>query len=175
MLGLDLYKPYETRTIISDLVSFEGLFYLYFFIINQTLGIVHEGGHGICYIIPCPQFITALNGTIFQLAFPFLIGYYYYIKNKSKIAWYTGLFFLGFSMKYTAWYISTSQKMGAVVRAKDSFLGVDSYHDFYYILDTMGILAYDGVVSVIVSIIATIVLLYCLTRIFLIAFLTKND
>ncbi|MFT7824612.1 MAG: hypothetical protein ABXS92_07610 [Sulfurimonas sp.] len=70
------YKPYSTITHqITNLTEY--LFAIYHFIINQTLGIVHEGGHGVCYILPCPKFVMISMGTIFQWLFPLGIAYYY--------------------------------------------------------------------------------------------------
>jgi hypothetical protein len=58
------YAPYGNTHLVSDTLG-KQLFILYFFIVNQTLGIVHEGGHGVCYLLHCPEFLTASNGTIF--------------------------------------------------------------------------------------------------------------
>ena len=130
----------------------QNIFNLYFFISNQTLGIVHEAGHGVCYILNCPQFITAANGTVFQIGFPLGIAYYY--KYKTNIfAYFIALYFVGFSLQYTAWYISTAHE-GLHVSAAKSFLGVDGYHDFNYILDSVGLLAYDNVISILVKMLA---------------------
>jgi len=130
----------------------QNIFNLYFFISNQTLGIVHEAGHGVCYILNCPQFITAANGTVFQIGFPLGIAYYY--KYKTNIfAYFIALYFVGFSLHYTAWYISTAHE-GLHISAAKSFLGVDGYHDFNYILDSVGLLAYDNVISILVKMLA---------------------
>jgi len=130
----------------------QNIFNLYFFISNQTLGIVHEAGHGVCYILNCPQFITAANGTVFQIGFPLGIAYYY--KYKTNIfAYFIALYFVGFSLHYTAWYISTAHE-GLHISAAKSFLGVDGYHDFNYILDSVGLLAYDNVISKLVKMLA---------------------
>jgi len=138
LILISKYAPYE-RAVETN--TFMGqIFTLYFFIFNQTLGIVHEGGHGICYLFHCPQFMTALNGTVFQLLFPLGIAYYFR-KQEQYFSSYIALFFVGFSLLYTAWYISTSNQ-GLHVSAANSFLGVDGYHDFYYILNAMGLLDY---------------------------------
>lgn len=138
LISFSKYLPYEHT---ANTNTFWGQIYnLYFFIFNQTLGIVHEGGHGVCYLFHCPQFMTALNGTLFQLFFPLGISYYYR-RKKQYFASYIALFFVGFSLLYTAWYVSTSYQ-GATVSAANSFLGVDGYHDFYYILNSMGLLNY---------------------------------
>jgi hypothetical protein len=110
---------------------------------------VHEGGHGVCYILSCPEFITAANGTVFQLLFPYLLGFI--SKKQGNIfGYYIGLFFLGFSMQYTAWYISTAHE-GLHLAASKSFLGIDGYHDFNYILSVFGLVNFDWLISGIVK------------------------
>ena len=138
------YAPYNAMSNVYPSIT-QQIFTLYFFVTDQALGIVHEAGHGVCYILRCPAFITASNGTVFQIAFPLGIAYYY--KSKGNIfAFYIGLFFVGFSLDYTAWYISTAHE-GPIVPAAKSFLGVDAYHDFYSILNTLGLLAYEKLIS----------------------------
>lgn len=168
--GFFIYKPYLYHVQVLN-GFFERLFYLYFFVINQTLGIVHEAGHGVCYLLPCTKFFMVLNGTLFQWAFPFGVGLYY-LKKGNKLAFYISLFFLGLSMQYTAWYISTSNK-GPFLKARESFLGVDSYHDFYYLLSYFNILDFSGFVSGLVKFVATILMLICIIWFFLNAFLTS--
>jgi len=123
------YAPFEVHQVSTDSYIQQAFIYM-FFITNQTLGIIHESGHGICYILPCPQFIMVLNGTLFQLAFPLGIAYYY--KRKGNLfAAYIALFFVGFSLQYTAWYMSTAHE-GLHLPAHKSFLGVDGNHDFNF-------------------------------------------
>ena len=157
------YKPYY------GVVEFNGilktLFSLYFFIISQTLGIIHEGGHGICYLLHCPQFITALNGTVFQWGAPLLIGLYYK-KRNNKIAYYISLFILAISMDYTSWYISTANE-GLYVPASKSFLGVDGYHDFNYILSSLGLLNNYKAISIIVKISSIALMFYAYFKLIL--------
>jgi hypothetical protein len=153
LIGFMEFAPYAqngSREFGNSL--FAKIFWLYFFIIEQTLGIVHEAGHGVCYILPCPKFVMVINATIFQWLFPAGIGFYYY-KKGNFLAALMGLFFLGVSMQYTAWYVSTSHE-GAIVPAAKSFLGVDAYHDFHYILSVFGVLAYDWLIATILKIIA---------------------
>jgi hypothetical protein len=76
------YAPWEVDY-TQDNTILKQIFTLYFFIANQTLGIIHESGHGVCYILPCPEFIMVLNGTVFQLLFPAGIAYYY--KRKGSL------------------------------------------------------------------------------------------
>ncbi len=172
-IGVVSVKPYG-NTIITHEIDFEYIFMLYFFAINQTLGIVHEAGHGICNILPCPDIIAVANGTIFQLAFPLGVAYYYLKKEGSRTIYYTGLFFFAISLKYTAWYMADARKNGLYVSAEDSFLGVDGVHDFYFIFDFMGLLSFDTILGAIAGIIATVVLMYSLFQIGIEAFMSKS-
>ena len=166
------YKPYSnTSHHIAGITEY--LFSIYQFIINQTLGIVHEGGHGVCYILPCPQFIMVINGTLFQWAFPLGIAYYYK-KQGNQIAFYMGLFILGISMDYTAWYMSTAHE-GAFLPAHKSFLGVDALHDFHYIFSTLGILAYESLISGITRAIAYLLMVSSVIGMFFEAFSSKGN
>ncbi|HFS85184.1 MAG TPA: hypothetical protein ENK72_01035 [Epsilonproteobacteria bacterium] len=137
-------KPYLT-TQQQVTGTFDFIFVIYHFIINQTLGIVHEGGHGVCYLLPCPQFLMVAMGTVFQWAFPLGVGYYYY-RQGNKSAFLIGLFILGVSMDHTAWYMSTAHE-GAILPAHKSFLGVDAMHDFHYLFSTLGVLSLESLIS----------------------------
>lgn len=138
------YKPYG-NTPHSPANILEYIFVIYQFIITQTLGIVHEGGHGLCYLLPCPQFFMVLNGTLFQWLFPLGIGYYYK-RRGNLMAFYIGLFILGISMDHTAWYMSTAHE-GPILPAHKSFLGVDALHDFHYLFSSVGVLAYASLIA----------------------------
>ena len=165
------YTPYGSTQIIADTLG-KQIFAWYFFIVNQTLGIVHEGGHGVCYILPCPTFIMVINGTIFQLLFPYLVGYYY--KRKNQIFPYLmALFFLGISLQYTAWYISTANE-GAYVPASKSFLGQEGLHDFNYILSSLHLLEYNHFISVFTRFIAYMIMFYSFTKMLILAFFNSN-
>jgi len=163
--------PYGNTSLMGDTLS-KQIFILYFFIVNQTLGIVHEGGHGICYILGCPEFITALNGTVFQLLFPFLVGFYYK-KRGQFFVYLIGLFFLGISLYYTAWYISTAGE-GLYLPASKSFLGVDGLHDFNFILSKMHLLSYHKFIAGFVRFIAMIVMIYSVGYMFYLAFFASK-
>ena len=167
------FQPYAHTHEVAHSTK-EYLFMLYFFICNQSLGIVHESGHGICYFLGCPEFITVLNGTLFQLLFPAFI--FFYAKRRGHdVAAMAGVLLLGFSLKYTAWYMSTAH-LQRIVPASQSFLGKDGYHDFNYIFSELHILAYDGAISAVTSIIATLLMVYAVVRVLWIAFFaTPND
>jgi len=164
--------PYGESPIIGDTLS-KQIFVLYFFIVSQTLGIVHEAGHGVCYILHLPQFITALNGTVFQLLFPLGIGLYY--KRRGQVfAYLIGLFIFGISLHYTAWYISTAHE-GLHLPAHKSFLGVDGLHDFNYILTQMHLLSFNSVIAGLVRFIAYLVMFYSSGKMILLAFFSSDD
>jgi hypothetical protein len=166
------FKPYENSAHLAQ-SSAEQLFVLFHFITNQTLGIVHEGGHGVCYLLPCPEFLTALNGTIFQWLFPFLVGYYYKRRGQ-PLGYLIGLFFLGFSMQYTAWYISTAHE-GLHLSAAKSFLGVDANHDFNYILSSLGLLKYNATIAMMTKTLAYLVMIYSVLAMFVLAFFSSSS
>lgn len=164
------YAPWEPSYQKGESVL-QIVFTLYFFVANQTLGIVHEGGHGVCYILHCPEFITMANGTIFQLLFPGLISYYYY-KKGNRFAALIALFFVGFSLQYTAWYLSTAHE-GLILPAHKSFLGVDAIHDFNYMLSKMGLLTYESLIAGATRLIAYVIMLAAVIGMFFDAF--SND
>lgn len=165
------YAPWEPGYQKNDSIL-QMIFTLYFFVANQTLGIVHEGGHGVCYILSCPEFLTMANGTIFQLLFPALIGYYYY-KKGNHFAALIGFFFVGFSLQYTAWYISTAHE-GLILPAHKSFLGVDAIHDFNYMLSSMGLLAYTSLIAGITRFVAYGIMLVSVIGMFFDAFRSEE-
>ena len=174
LFGFLEYTPYATSSTKPHNASiFSELFWLYFFVVQQTLGIVHEGGHGVCYILPCPEFFMVINGTIFQWLFPAGIGLYFY-KRGNKLAGYIGLFFLGVSMQYTAWYISTAHE-GLIVPASKSFLGVDGYHDFNYILSVFHAVKYDWLIANIVKFFAYVAMVGSVFLMFLQIFKKKKS
>jgi len=165
------YAPYGNTHLVGDNIG-KQLFLLYFFIVNQTLGIVHEGGHGICYILHCPELIAAANGTVFQLLFPFLVGYYY--KKKDQVFGYLiGLFFLGISLHYSAWYMSTADQ-GLFLPASKSFLGVDGLHDFNFILTQLHLLEYHKLLAGFFRFVAFCIMLYSLGYMFVLAFFASG-
>ena len=164
------YAPWEPSYEQSDSLI-QMIFTLYFFVANQTLGIVHEGGHGICYLLSCPEFLTMANGTIFQLLFPGLVAYYYYRKGN-LFALMIALFFVGFSLQYTAWYLSTAHE-GLILPAHKSFLGVDAIHDFNYMLSAMGLLSYESLIAGLTRFVAYLIMLAAVIGMFFEAF--TND
>jgi hypothetical protein len=166
------YKPYSGQIHTFSSIS-EYIFGIYQFVINQTLGIVHEGVHGVCYILPCPKFLMVINGTLFQWLFPLGIAYYYKRKNNA-MAFYAGLFILGISLDYSAWYMSTAHE-GAFIPAVRSFLGVDAIHDFNYIFTILGVMPYASFISGITKVISVLLMFGSLIAMFFEAFSNKKE
>ncbi len=166
------YAPWESDHTQNHTIL-EQIFTLYFFIANQTLGIIHESGHGVCYILPCPEFVMVLNGTLFQLLFPAGIAYYYK-KKENRFAMYIALFFVGFSLHYTAWYISTAHE-GLILPASKSFLGVDAYHDFNYLLTAMGLMPYESFIAGLTRFIAYLLMIISVIGMFFGAFSNRDS
>ena len=166
------YKPYSGQIHTFKSIS-EYIFGIYQFVINQTLGIVHEGGHGVCYIMPCPKFIMVINGTLFQWLFPLGIAWYYKRKNN-YMAFYAGLFILGISLDYSAWYMSTAHQ-GAFIPAKKSFLGVDALHDFNYIFTVLGVMSYASFISGTTKMISILLMAGSLIAMFFEAFSNRKE
>ena len=161
------YKPYNAG---SHLIhsTMEYLFALYQFAINQTIGIVHEAGHGVCYLLSCPTFMTVLNGSLFQWLIPLGVAYYYK-KRGNRMAYFAGLFIFGISLDYSAWYMSTASQI-AIVPANKSFLGVDGLHDFHYIFKTLGVLGYASLISGVIKILAALIMIASIIGMFLDAY-----
>lgn len=166
------YAPWAPQYVQDDTLLYR-IFTLYFFIISQTLGIVHEAGHGVCYVLHCPEFVMVVNGTLFQLLFPGLIAYYYHKKGNAFAAW-IAFFFLGLSLFYTAWYLSTAHE-GALLPAHKSFLGVDAIHDFYYMLSAAGLLAYESFLASVTRFTAYFLMGISVLGMFLDAFLNHDE
>ncbi len=166
------YKPYSGQIHEFRTIS-EYFFGIYQFIINQTLGIVHEGGHGVCYILPCPKFVMVMNGTLFQWLFPFGVAYYYK-KQKNYMAYYVGIFILGISFDYSSWYMSTAHQ-GAIVTAAKSFLGVDGIHDFNYMFTTLGVMPYESLISGMTKLVSVLLMAGALIAMFFEAFSNQKE
>jgi len=138
-------------------------------LINGANMIVHEAGHGVCYLLPCPQFFTFINGTLFQLALPIIFIYYYY-KRENRILAGLGSIWLAQNLVYVAWYMSYAQTPNLY----PFFLGGSATHDFWYIFSQLGVLEYDWLISGFVRLIAVILLLGSYIYLLYISFFEKR-
>ncbi len=149
--------------------NFDGVMLSFHNLINGANMIVHEAGHGVCYLLSCPQFFTALNGTLFQLALPLIFIYYYY-KRGNKLLSGLGSLWLAQNLIYVSWYMSYAQTPNLY----PFFLGGSAIHDFWYIFSQLGVLEYDSLISGFVRVIAVILLLGTYIYLLYISFL-KNS
>ncbi len=170
VIWLSKYNNDYVKTIHNKVMhfNFDGIMLSFHNLISNANMIVHEAGHGVCYILPCPQFFTALNGTIFQLALPLLFIYYYFKRQNSTLVG-LGFIWLAQNLVYVAWYMSYSQTPNIY----PFFLGGDAIHDFWYIFSQLGVLEYDWLISGFVRVLAVIILFSAYVYLLFIAFI-KN-
>jgi len=148
-------EAYTSRIDGKPLVmNFDGVMQMLHNLMSNANMLIHESGHGVCYLIGCPDFIMFINGTIFQLALPIIFIYIYMYKTKNIIIAIIGVMWLAQNLVYVAWYMSTSQ----MPHKYGMFLGGGT-HDFWWLFSYLGVLEYDWLISSIVKIIA-VVLLY---------------
>jgi hypothetical protein len=97
--------------------------------------IIHEGGHLI--FIFFGKFIYTLGGTLMQLILPLIIAFYFF-RNMYKTGVQVALLWLGQNLINISVY-------AADARARKLHLlgGNKVYHDWTYMLGTLGILDYD--------------------------------
>lgn len=150
-------------------LNFDGVMLSFHNLINGANMIVHEAGHGVCYLLPCPQFLTFMNGTLFQLALPIIFIYYYY-KRDNKILAGLGSVWLAQNLIYVAWYMSYSQTPNLY----PFFLGGSATHDFWYIFSQLGVLEYDWLISGFVRAVAVMLLLSSYVYLLYISFLQNS-
>jgi len=116
--------------------------------------IVHESGHGVCYLLSCPEFFTFINGTLFQLALPIFV-IFYYRKRLNTLGVGLGFMWLAQNLIYVAWYMSYAQTPNKY----PFFLGGSATHDFWYMFSQLGVLEYDWLIAGVVRTIAILMLL----------------
>ncbi len=180
-IGLLLLLPYiiwlskYSGSYVADIhgkvirLNFDGVMLSFHNLINGANMIVHEAGHGVCYLLPCPQFFTFLNGTLFQLALPMIFIYYYYRRENRVLAGIGGIW-LAQNLIYVAWYMSYSQTPNLY----PFFLGGSATHDFWFMFSQLGVLEYDWLISGFVRVIAVILLLSSYMYLLYIAFIQNS-
>ena len=139
------------------------------YLVNIPTQWVHEAGHGVCYFFPCPQFLAALNGTIFQLLLPaaFIV---YYRREGNAVLQGVSWFWLGQTLTYVAWYMSTAQTPNKY----PSLIPYANVHDFWFIFSQMGLLEYNGLFAGSVRFIAIVILLGSYGYLLHLAFFKNN-
>ena len=168
---LSKYNDAYVSTVHNQVMhlNFDGIMLAFHNLISNANMIIHESGHGICYIIHCPQFMTALNGTLFQLALPLVFIYYYYKRSNMTLVGVGGIWFAQ-NLIYVAWYMSYAHQP----HRYPFFLGGDAIHDFWYIFLQLGVLEYDWLIAGVTRFIAVSILLGSYLYLLYIAFM-KNE
>ncbi|MEN8147399.1 MAG: hypothetical protein ABFR02_07255 [Campylobacterota bacterium] len=156
IIWLSKYSDSYVATVHGKAIrlNFDGVMLSFHNLINGANMIVHEAGHGICYLLPCPQFFMFLNGTLFQLALPLIFIYYYY-KRGNMVLSGLGSIWLAQNLIYVAWYMSYAQTPNLY----PFFLGGSATHDFWYMFSQLGVLEYDWLIAGFVRAVAVMLLL----------------
>ena len=168
---LSKYSDSYVETVHNKPIHFnlDGVLLSFHNLINGANMIVHEAGHGVCYILSCPPFMTFLNGTLFQLLLP-VIFVWYYKKHKQVLGVGLGLMWLAQNLIYVAWYMSYAQTPNKY----PFFLGGAATHDFWYMFSHLGVLEYDWLIAGIVRAVAVVLLLGSYMYLLYITFLKNN-
>jgi len=172
VLWLSKYDDRYVESIHAKAIhlNFDGIMLSFHNLVNGANMIVHESGHGVCYLLSCPQFMTSLNGTLFQLLLPMIFIFYYY-KRANPLAVGLGVLWLAQNLVYVAWYMSYAQTPNKY----PFFLGGAATHDFWYMFSQLGILEYDGLIAGVVRAVALLLLFGGYSYLLYITFLKNNN
>jgi hypothetical protein len=150
-------------------LNFDGVMQSLHYLFSNANAIVHEAGHGVCYLFACPEFITVLNGTLFQLLLPLIFIFYYYKRGNGLLTGLGGIW-LGQNLIYVAWYMSTSH----TPYRYPSFIPGSDKHDFWFLFQELGVYEYDWLISGFVHAAAVALLLGSYAYLLYISFI-KNE
>lgn len=101
--------------------------------------LIHEGGHGIFKIFG--KYIHALGGTLMQIIIPSMFIVFYFIK-KQKFGAQIFLVWLGQNLFNISVYAADARAH------KLPLLGGNKvYHDWTYLLNTVGLIEYDQLIG----------------------------
>ncbi len=101
--------------------------------------LIHEGGHGIFKIFG--KYIHALGGTLMQIIIPSMFIVFYFIK-KQKFGAQIFLVWLGQNLFNISVYAADARAQ------KLPLLGGNKvYHDWTYLLNTIGLIEYDKLIG----------------------------
>lgn len=156
-------KPYDRKKEIMrwlpSIIMFPIMLYWlinrgnYTFIDTADL-IIHEGGHLVFMLFG--KFIYTLGGTLMQILLPSLIVFYFF-RNQYKTGVQVSLLWLGQNLINISVYAADAQAH------KLHLLGGNKvYHDWTYILSTLGILELDYLVGYFFVALAVIVFIVSL-------------
>lgn len=108
----------------------------------------HEIGHWIT--MPLGLGVSVPMGTVGQLAFPLIVGFALWKSQdffglSFLFAWYAE------SLSNVSQYCASAEEMGLVIGAIGS---MDLYHDWNYMLSSLGLLSYDQSIASFIKLIA---------------------
>ena len=171
VMWLSKYSDNYVETIQGKMIhlDFDGIMLTLHNLFTSANLIIHESGHGVCYLLSCPEFIMFANGTLFQLALPMIV-IFYYKKRLNTLGFGLGLMWLAQNLIYVAWYMSYAQTPNKY----PFFLGGSATHDFWYIFSQLGVLEYDWFIAGMVRGIAVLLLLGSYFYLLYQAFLTNS-
>lgn len=147
-----------TKVVITTVISLYMFYYMahisdWHFVDNINL-IFHEAGHIVFGLFG--EFIRVLGGTIMQILVPIIFSFYFYKRQEY------------FSFSLLLFWVSQSL-MNVYVYARDAtlmelpLLGGDSvYHDWNYILSSLGLINKTDQISLMIYATAVVILIFAI-------------
>ena len=116
--------------------------------------VIHEAGH--FFFMFFGQFIHTAGGTLMQMILPSVIAWYFF-RSRYRLGFQMALFWLGHNLINISVYAADAQ-----ARKLHLLGGNKVYHDWTFMLGSLGILEYDAYVGYFFFGLAIIVFLFLL-------------
>lgn len=137
--ALEKIFPWFSSILLLPLMIYFFLNIGNYLLIDYLNLLIHEGGHGIFKIFG--KFIHALGGTLMQIIIPSMFIVFYFIK-KQKFGAQIFLVWLGQNLFNISVYAADARAQ------KLPLLGGNKvYHDWTYLLNTVGLIEYDKLIG----------------------------
>jgi len=127
--------------------------------------VIHEAGHIVFGFFG--ELIHFLGGTLLQLIMPLAIAYTFY-RQKDRFEMYVSLIWFGESMMYMAVY------MDDAIKQKLPLVG-GGQHDWTYLFGKAGVLEHCESIASFFHLVASILILFMLYKLFLEAFSSQTS
>lgn len=101
----------------------------------------HEAGH--IFFSPLGRFLQVLGGSLGQLLVPAICAGAFLIQHRNPFGASVALWWLGESLLDLAPYINDARALDLMLLGGVTGKDVEDYHDWEYILRTLGLLPYD--------------------------------
>lgn len=137
----DSFKRWIPSIIILPIATYWSLNRGEFGLLDNIDLVIHEAGH--LFFSLFGKFIYTLGGTLMQIILPSLIASYFF-RNEYRTGVQFGLLWLGQNFINISVYAADAQ-----ARKLPLLGGNKVYHDWHYLLSTLGILEYDYLVGII--------------------------